>query len=100
MQIIASGFRFAVMLCVGLALTATANTPLPSKTPSVKIQIFAFASDPPGVIREAPGGGRVLTPAILFTPALGENIHGPAIVIVGAGPGSNPALASDLCPSR
>ncbi len=96
---IASRFALACVLCLYLSLClakqANAASKPVSQTSGVRIQIFALASDPPGVVREAPGGGRVLTPAILFTPALGENIRGPAIVIVGAGPGSNPALASD-----
>ncbi len=57
--------------------------------------VFPIASDPPGEVREAPGGGRVLTPTILFTPAAGENIHGPAIVMISSGPGSNPGYANE-----
>lgn len=61
----------------------------------VTMTVFPIASDPPGEIREAPGGGRVLTPTILFTPTAGENIHGPAIVMISRGPGSNPGYADE-----
>ncbi len=62
----------------------------------VKMEIFALASDPPGEIREAPGGGRVLTPSVIYTPTAGENVHGPAIVMIGSGPGANPAQQGEV----
>jgi dienelactone hydrolase len=91
---IISASGLAALLLLGLA---TANAaPLPrSPIAGVKMTAFAIASDPPGEIREAPGGGRVLTPTILFTPAVGENIRGPAIVMLSSGPGSNPGYAKD-----
>ena len=54
-----------------------------------------MASDPPGETRVAPGGGRVLTFAALFTPSAGENVHGVAIVLLCQGPGSHPLRAAE-----
>lgn len=54
---------------------------------------ISFPSDPPGIVRSAPGGGRVLTPALLYTPASGANPLGPALVILDQGPGSHPLEA-------
>jgi dienelactone hydrolase len=78
-----------------LALLLVAAAPLPSPSPpaGVTMEVYGLPSDPPGDIRSAPGGGRVLTPAVLFRPADGGNIHAPAVVMVGKGPGSNPGYA-------
>ncbi len=86
----------AVSLLQLIALSVSAQK-LPAVSPvaGVTMTVFPIASDPPGEIREAPGGGRVLTPTILFTPAAGENIHGPAIVMISGGPGSNPGYANE-----
>jgi alpha-beta hydrolase superfamily lysophospholipase len=62
---------------------------VPSK-PDIRMEVLTMASDPPGEIREAPGGGRVLTFAALFTPEAGENVHGVAVVLLCGGPGSHP----------
>ena len=43
----------------------------------------------------APGGGRELTPAVLFTPKAGANVYGPAIVMLDSGPGSNPGRSDE-----
>ena len=43
----------------------------------------------------APGGGRELTPAVLFTPKLGANVYGPAIVMLDGGLGSNPGRSDE-----
>ena len=58
-----------------------------------KMEVLQLPSDPPGRTIEAPGGGRVTTPAVLFTPAGGGNIHGPAIVMLSTGPGAHPLEA-------
>lgn len=78
----------ALLLAVLIAAPAHATPPL-----GVTMEIFSLPSDPPGERRMAPGGGRVLTPAMLFHPSAGENIHGPAIVMIAKGPGSNPGYA-------
>ncbi|WP_439486840.1 alpha/beta hydrolase [Blastomonas fulva] len=83
----------ALLLVAAIAVPAWAELPAPSPVPGVRMEIFALPSDPPGEIRVAPGGGRVLTPAVLFTPVAGENIHGPAIVMLARGPASNPGYA-------
>lgn len=89
--------RLAALLLAGAALstpTLMAQTaPASSPIGGVKMDIYALPSDPLGDIRVAPGGGRVLTPSILWSPAAGENIHGPAIVMINEGPGSNPGRA-------
>jgi pimeloyl-ACP methyl ester carboxylesterase len=72
---------------------SAAELPPPAPIEGVRMRIYGLPSDPPGAIRVAPGGGRVLTPAVEFVPAAGENIHGPAIVMVSRGPGSNPGYA-------
>ena len=75
-------FLLAILLCVpSLATAAPAG---------FKIAVLQLPSDPPGRMIEAPGGGRVTTPAVLFTPASGANIHGPAIVMLSTGPGAHP----------
>jgi pimeloyl-ACP methyl ester carboxylesterase len=72
---------------------AAADDPPPSPPAGVQMRIYAIPSDPPGEQRVAPGGGRVLTPVVEFTPAGAENIHGPAIIMLSRGPGSNPGYA-------
>jgi acetyl esterase/lipase len=61
----------------------------------VHIEVLTLPSDPPGEVREAPGGGRVLTFAALFTPKAGENVHGVAVVLLCDGPGSHPLSAGE-----
>lgn len=81
-----------------LVIVAPVFTSFAQSVPGITAEVLAIPGDPPGDTHRAPGGGRVLTPAILFTPAAGENIHGPAIVLLSEGPGSNPARADE--PSR
>ena len=76
------------LLATLLALAAT-----PVLAGGVRQEILQLPSDPPGRIIEAPGGGRVTTPAVLFTPIGGGNIHGPAIVMMSTGPGAHPLEA-------
>lgn len=54
------------------------------------MQVINFPSDPPGAQRQAPGGGRVLTPGVLYTPAAGGNPQSTAIVMLDQGPGAHP----------
>jgi pimeloyl-ACP methyl ester carboxylesterase len=61
----------------------------------INIQIINLSSDPPGRMLMAPGSGRELTPAILFTPKAGANVYGPAIVMLDGGPGSNPGRSDE-----
>lgn len=89
-------FKLFCALLAGLVTSAgtfaAASRAIPaSPMQGVRMEILTLPSDPPGEIRQAPGGGRVLTPAVLFTPEKGENTHGPAIVMVEEGPGANPA---------
>jgi pimeloyl-ACP methyl ester carboxylesterase len=82
-------FLMAVLLlCAGVASPRVANA-----AAGVKVEVLQLPSDPPGRVVEAPGGGRVTTPAVLFTPAGGANIHGPAIVMLSTGPGAHPLEA-------
>lgn len=83
----------ALLLATATTPAAGQGLPAPSPIGGVRMEIYAIPSDPPGQIREAPGGGRVLTPAVLYYPEAGENIHGPAIVMIAKGPGSNPGFA-------
>ncbi len=76
----------AVLLGLLAALGAAAAPP----APAFHMEVVLYASDPPGRVLEAPGGGRVLTPAVLYTPAAGDNPYGPAIVMLDQGPGSHP----------
>lgn len=85
--------RRALLLIAALvAVPAFAENAPPT---GVRMEIYALPSDPPGEMRLAPGGGRVLTPAVLFRPEAGENIRGPAIVMVSKGPASNPGYANE-----
>jgi pimeloyl-ACP methyl ester carboxylesterase len=61
----------------------------------VRMEVLAMASDPPGEVRVAPGGGRVLTFGALFTPEAGENVHGVALVLLCQGPGAHPLSAEE-----
>lgn len=72
------------------ALMLLVVTPAFAAVPGVGVEVLQLPSDPPGRTIEAPGGGRVTTPAVLFTPASGANIHGPAIVMLTTGPGAHP----------
>ncbi|WP_428149658.1 alpha/beta fold hydrolase [Brevundimonas sp.] len=75
-------------VAVAPAEARTRQTPFPN--PDVTMTILNLPSAPPGQAAQAPGVGVVTTPAILFTPTAGENVHGPAIVMLDRGPGSNP----------
>ena len=82
-----------IRLLLTLLLLSVA-TPVGAKAmPGVRMEVLQLPSDPPGREVEAPGGGRVTTPAVLFTPAAGANIHGPAIVMLTTGPGAHPLEA-------
>lgn len=79
---------------IGTALLAAAYI-LPATAqavaqPAINVQVVQLESDPPGDIHAAPGGGRTLAPAMLYTPAGGANPFGPAIVMLDDGPGSHP----------
>lgn len=77
-----------IVLAAALAFLAS-----PALAGGFHQQILQLPSDPPGKIVEAPGGGRVTTPVVLFTPEKGANIHGPAIVMLSTGPGAHPLEA-------
>ena len=80
-------------LAVGLFTTGSAHAQArQARFPSadVVMTIVNLPSAPPGQAAQVPGGGLVTTPSILFTPAAGENIHGPVVVLLDRGPGSNP----------
>lgn len=66
---------------------------MPALAQGFKQEILQLPSDPPGRVIEAPGGGRITTPAVLFTPKAGANIYGPAIVMLSTGPGAHPLEA-------
>ena len=80
---------FLAFLVAVLTLVAS-----PAFAGGFREEILQLPSDPPGRIIEAPGGGRVTTPAVLFTPSGGANIHGPAIVMLSTGPGAHPLEAA------
>lgn len=75
---------------VAIALVFFAS---PALAQDFRQEILQLPSDPPGRIAEAPGGGRIPTPAVLFMPAKGANIYGPAIVMLSTGPGAHPLEA-------
>ena len=77
----------AWLACAILAIAA------PAHAQAFRMQVLQLPSDPPGRMIEAPGGGRITTPAVLFTPASGANVHGPAIVMLSTGPGAHPLEA-------
>ena len=88
-RILTNSLRLALTVAAGLLCThATAASPPRDK--GFIMTVVSYASDPPGNIREAPGGGRILTPAVLYTPTAGDNPFGPAIVMLDEGPGSHP----------
>jgi pimeloyl-ACP methyl ester carboxylesterase len=93
-------FRYlsASLALVALGLFAPAFAAGDGANPAVNIRVLTLPADPPGAMRLAPGGGRELTPAVLFTPASGENPYAPAIVMMTEGPGSNPVRRDQ--PSR
>ena len=62
----------------------------PAFAAAFRTEVLQLPSDPPGRLLEAPGGGRVTTPAVLLTPIAGANIHSPAIVMLSTGPGAHP----------
>jgi pimeloyl-ACP methyl ester carboxylesterase len=82
-----------VLLAILLLWVGVAPLHADAAPAGVKVEVLQLPSDPPGRVIEAPGGGRVLTPAVLFTPAGGANIHGPAIVMLSTGPGAHPLEA-------
>jgi len=96
----ARGGLLARMLGVALALALTlacgpsqaAEAPAADTgpLPGVTMQVISYPSDPPGPPRRAPGGGRILSPAVLYTPVAGANTQAPAIVMLDQGPGAHP----------
>ncbi|WP_293897743.1 alpha/beta hydrolase [Phenylobacterium sp.] len=90
-----TALRLLAAILGGLLASAASAAPAPR---DINIQIIGLPSDPPGRTLLAPGGGRDLSPAILFTPAAGPNVYGPAIVMLSTGPGSNPGRSDE--PSR
>ena len=76
----------AALLAAAVALPALAAPP----AAAFRLDVLELPADPPGHVREAPGGGRVLASGLLYTPASGANVHGPAIVMLDTGPGSHP----------
>jgi pimeloyl-ACP methyl ester carboxylesterase len=76
-----------------LAAPAYAQSSVTTLGSDVRMQVVQIESDPPGPAREAPGGGRILAPGLLYTPAKGANTFGPAIVMLDDGPGSHPLAA-------
>lgn len=92
-----SGLLFSAALITGgvflsPASAAQARTVSEKTLPGrdIEVQVVQLESDPPGIVRQAPGGGRTLAPAMLYTPAKGANPLGPAVVMLNDGPGSNP----------
>jgi pimeloyl-ACP methyl ester carboxylesterase len=83
-------YLIAALAAVALQFLVPAVAADDSAPPGVNIRVLTLPADPPGKMRLAPGGGRELTPAVLFTPASGENPYAPAIVMMTEGPGSNP----------
>jgi pimeloyl-ACP methyl ester carboxylesterase len=77
-------------LALATALIALPASAQDDHMPEFRMEVIQLTGDAPGKIREAPGGGRVLVPGVLYTPASGANVHGPAIVMLDAGPGDHP----------
>ncbi len=90
-RLICAALAFATGL---IGMSASAQSAGQSAHQGVHIEVIQLIGDPPGNIREAPGGGRILVPAVLYTPAAGANPHGPAIVMLDGGPGAH-TLDSD-----
>jgi dienelactone hydrolase len=65
------------------------------KTADIGVQIVGLSADPPGRMLMAPGGGREVTPAVIFTPPGGANPYGPGIVMLDSGLGSNPGRSDE-----
>lgn len=88
--------RFRLLLLASCLAFAAPVAAAPVLTPpaNVHVDVIQLESDPPGNVRQAPGGGRTLAPAMLYTPSSGANQFGPAIVMLDDGPGSQP-LAHD-----
>ncbi len=85
--------RRSLVLCIALVCGAAAAQQAavrPGPIPGVSMHVISYASDPPGSTLRAPGGGRVLTPAVLYQPAAGSNVQAPAIVMLDEGPGVHP----------
>jgi dienelactone hydrolase len=87
MKLFALGAAAAVL--VAAAAEHAAAQPL-GPLPGVAMQVVNYPSDPPGEPRRAPGGGRILTPAVLYTPVAGINTQAPAILMLDQGPGAHP----------
>ena len=93
--------RSLLHAAIACALLASAAPPAraqsltgpPGPRAGVTMQVISYTSDPPGKIRQAPGGGRILTPAVLYQPAAGANTQAPAIVMLDQGPGAHPLEA-------
>ncbi|WP_394762672.1 serine aminopeptidase domain-containing protein [Phenylobacterium sp.] len=87
--------RLWIVLAVlfGVIAPGIATAARPAR--GISIQIINISADPPGRQLLAPGGGRELTPAILFTPAAGANVYGPAILMLDTGLGSNPGRSDE-----
>jgi pimeloyl-ACP methyl ester carboxylesterase len=81
-------------LVLGCFLPAATHA-APSAGGDIGIQIVSLSADPPGHMLMAPGGGREVTPAVLFTPPGGANPYGPGIVMLDNGLGSNPGRSDE-----
>jgi pimeloyl-ACP methyl ester carboxylesterase len=86
--------RFTLPLVAALSLLTPTVGPAWAGSPDFVMRAVPLESDPPEKLRSAPGGGRTLAPALLYTPATGANPYGPAIVMLDDGPGSHPLAAS------
>ncbi|QGN55865.1 S9 family peptidase [Novosphingobium sp. Gsoil 351] len=75
-----------LLRCLALAAVLIAA---PVSAQDIRMEVIQLTGDPPGHVREAPGGGRILAPGVLYTPAGGGNPHGPAIVMLDGGPGEH-----------
>ena len=53
------------------------------------MEVIQLTGDPPSHNRVAPGGGRIMVPGVLYTPAAGANVHGPVILMLDKGPASH-----------
>ena len=82
----------ALLGAFAVASHAAGSAPFTPASPTrgVTLQVVNFPSDPPDHMRKFPGGGRILAPGLLFTPAAGGNPQGPAIVLLDQGPGAHP----------
>lgn len=81
---------FARIVCLLLSVLSLSAGATCAWAQAFHMEVIQLTGDAPGHVREAPGGGRVLVPAVLYTPATGANPHGPAIVMLDRGPGSHP----------